>query len=161
MFLPQQIVKKHDKICGCRTGNDFLQANAHPLLLADLHAILVGLERSSLPCCCLHNMMVIPSYNISECSHCCTEIYACLSGVLPCCPLQQVWSGSKRAHGMFLHSPMMDELKSLEAMLLSDRIKQGKAGAMPDQDSSRTVSVELSDDSSVSERVGSALSSMG
>ena len=32
--------------------------------------------------------------------------------------LQSVWSGNRRSLGTFLHSPMLDELKSLEAMLM-------------------------------------------
>lgn len=32
--------------------------------------------------------------------------------------LQSVWSGDRRLLGTFLHSPMLDELKSLEAMLI-------------------------------------------
>ena len=29
-----------------------------------------------------------------------------------------MWSGNRRSLGTFLHSPMLDELKSLEAMLM-------------------------------------------
>ena len=32
--------------------------------------------------------------------------------------MQSVWSGNRRSLGTFLHSPMLDELKSLEAMLM-------------------------------------------
>ena len=31
---------------------------------------------------------------------------------------QSVWSGQKRMIGTFLHSPMLDELKSLETILM-------------------------------------------
>ncbi len=43
-----------------------------------------------------------------------------LSAVLPevVVPVQSVWSGDKRMIGTFLHSPMLDELKSLETILM-------------------------------------------
>ncbi|CAK0731866.1 hypothetical protein CVIRNUC_000053 [Coccomyxa viridis] len=72
----RKIVKKHDKVCRCRTGTDYLQS---------------------------------------------------------------VWSGNRRSLGTFLHSPMLDELKSLEAMLMQ-RVTGGTE--TPPQ---RTVSVRLSD----------------
>ena len=36
----------------------------------------------------------------------------------PALHVQSVWSGQKRMIGTFLHSPMLDELKSLEAILM-------------------------------------------
>ncbi|CAL5224097.1 g6726 [Coccomyxa viridis] len=53
--------------------------------------------------------------------------------------LQSVWSGQKRMIGTFLHSPMLDELKSLENILMEK--VTGGAATPP----ARTVSVRLSD----------------
>ncbi|KAK9918914.1 hypothetical protein WJX75_008012 [Coccomyxa subellipsoidea] len=82
----RKIIKKHDKVCKCRTGADFLQ---------------------------------------------------------------EVWSGHRRSYGMFLHSPMLKELKSLQAILAA---KQQHPNSNSDT-ASRTVSVQLSSDAGDSERV--------
>ena len=37
--MPAQIVKKHDKVCRCRTGTDYLQASAPRLNLPVPHSI--------------------------------------------------------------------------------------------------------------------------
>jgi hypothetical protein len=62
---------------------------------------------------------------------------------------QEVWSGHRRSYGMFLHSPMLEELKSLQAILAA---KQQHPNSNSDT-ASRTVSVQLSSDAGDSERV--------
>ena len=37
--MPAQIVKKHDKVCRCRTGTDYLQVSAACLTAPILHDI--------------------------------------------------------------------------------------------------------------------------
>ena len=39
--------------------------------------------------------------------------------------LQEVWSGPRRLVGSFLHSPLLEELRSLEAMLQRQARKRG------------------------------------
>jgi hypothetical protein len=63
-------------------------------------------------------------------------------------PEQEVWSGGKRHSGAFLHSPLLEELKSLQAML-----EEGLPQPLSALKSQRTVSVELSNHSGDSERV--------
>lgn len=42
---------------------------------------------------------------------------------------QEIWSGGRRRYGTFLHSPLLDELKSLESMLVRQAAKcSSKAG---------------------------------
>jgi hypothetical protein len=68
---------------------------------------------------------------------------------------QQVWSGPKRGHGAFLHSPMIDELKSSQAMLLAEAAAKSGAGPRTSDGPAKTISVELSEHSAggSSERV--------
>ena len=61
---------------------------------------------------------------------------------------QEVWSGHRRSYGMFLHSPMLEELKSLQAILAAQQHPNSHSDA-----TSRTVSVQLSSDAGDSERV--------
>ena len=42
--------------------------------------------------------------------------------------LQELWCGTKRMDGTFLHSPLLDELKSLEIMLLRQAYRQDRRG---------------------------------
>lgn len=53
---------------------------------------------------------------------------------------QELWCGTKRMDGTFLHSPLLNELKSLEVMLLrqAHRARRGASG----QDSSNDGSVD-------------------
>ncbi|BDA51487.1 probable E3 ubiquitin-protein ligase BAH1-like 1 at C-terminar half [Coccomyxa sp. Obi] len=81
----RKIIKKHDKICKCRSGADFLQ---------------------------------------------------------------DVWCGHRRQYGAFLHSPMLEELKSLQTMLAASA-KNGETSVTP----SRSVSVQLSSEDGDSEWV--------
>ncbi len=37
---------------------------------------------------------------------------------------QEIWSGGRRRYGTFLHSPLLDELKSLESMLVREAAKR-------------------------------------
>jgi hypothetical protein len=39
---------------------------------------------------------------------------------------QEVWSGTKRMYGTFLHSPLLDELKSLETVLMREAARRRK-----------------------------------
>ena len=41
--MPVQIVKKHDKVCRCRTGTDYLQVSAACLTAPLLHDIKMRL----------------------------------------------------------------------------------------------------------------------
>ncbi|CAL8465639.1 g5175 [Coccomyxa elongata] len=77
----RKIIKKHDKICKCRSGADFLQ---------------------------------------------------------------DVWCGRWRQYGAFLHSPMLEELKSLQTMLAASAEVTGEPP-------SRSVSVQLSSEDGDSE----------
>ena len=45
-----------------------------------------------------------------------------------CTALQELWCGTKRMDGTFLHSPLLDELKSLEIMLLRQAYRQDRRG---------------------------------
>ncbi len=42
--------------------------------------------------------------------------------------LQELWCGTKRMDGTFLHSPLLDELKSLEIMLMRQAYRQRMRG---------------------------------
>ena len=56
-------------------------------------------------------------------------------------PEQRVWSGNLRACGTFLHSPLLEELKSLQAMMEAHLPNQAALrGTLERQ---RTISVEL------------------
>ena len=45
-----------------------------------------------------------------------------------CVALQELWCGTKRMDGTFLHSPLLDELKSLEIMLMRQAYRQRMRG---------------------------------
>ena len=47
---------------------------------------------------------------------------------LKCVALQELWCGTKRMDGTFLHSPLLDEMKSLEIMLMRQAYRQRRAG---------------------------------
>ncbi|CAL8468915.1 g8456 [Coccomyxa elongata] len=48
--------------------------------------------------------------------------------------MQEIWSGGRRRYGTFLHSPLLDELKSLESMLVRQAAKcSTKAGNGADE----------------------------
>lgn len=67
-----------------------------------------------------------------------------------CIGSQEVWCGPRRQFGAFLHSPMLDELKSLQTMLATGGSGGSAAGGRTPH---RTVSVELSGETGDSERV--------
>ena len=53
--------------------------------------------------------------------------------------VQELWCGVKRMDGTFLHSPLLEELKSLEVRLVRQayRLRAGKGSADGSTDSSR------------------------
>ena len=53
--------------------------------------------------------------------------------------VQELWCGVKRMDGTFLHSPLLEELKSLEVRLVRQayRLRKGKGSADGSTDSSR------------------------
>ncbi len=61
---------------------------------------------------------------------------------------QDIWSGARRRYGTFLHSPLLDELKSLESMLAREAARRARAdpGAPVERPEDPSVSVRLSGD---------------
>ena len=64
------------------------------------------------------------------------DMLACPADVAA--PLQELWCGVKRMDGTFLHSPLLEELKSLEVRLVRQayRVRMGKGSADSSTDSS-------------------------
>ena len=62
------------------------------------------------------------------------------------CALQEIWSGPRRRYGTFLHSPLLDELKSLEAMLARQAAKRAKNQGAAERPDDPSVTVRMSGD---------------
>ncbi len=61
----------------------------------------------------LHQLYLLPKSSHHESILCVAKLATRLAW-----HMQSVWSGQKRMIGTFLHSPMLDELKSLENILM-------------------------------------------
>lgn len=111
-------MKKHDKVCGCRSGSEFLQVSLPSSLSFVCFPWCIKLsDQPHTLFCCTANLRCASLW----------YLMGAVGGPMPdsslAVPLndgvahavpQQLWSGSKRSHGSFLHSPLMEELKVAE-----------------------------------------------